>query len=187
MVSPYFFASCMYCTWEYDEYVNCVQFKNYTRGTEEDKNGNLYFPTDRGLDNELKIYAILQSGSENSENSIPRVLDGSFDNRWAVQGTRDNPSWGIFDLGGVHELDKIYIAYYSGSARKAYFKVEVSEDGENFTTAIAEGESSGETDEFESYDLGGVRGRYVKVYGMGNNSSASAPWNSISELAVTGR
>ena len=71
MVPPYFFASCMYCTWVYDEYVNCVQFKNYTRGTEEDKNGNLYFPIDRGLDNELKIYAILQSGSENSENSIP--------------------------------------------------------------------------------------------------------------------
>ena len=187
MVSPYFFASCMYCTWDYDEYVNCVQFKNYTRGTEEDKNGNLYFPTDRGLADELKIYAILQSGSENSENSIPRVLDGSFDNRWAVQGTKNNPSWGIFDLGSVKELDKIYIAYYSGSSRKAYFKVEVSEDGENFKTAIAEGESSGETDEFESYDLGGVKGRYVKIYGLGNNSSASASWNSISELAVTGR
>jgi len=187
MVSPYFFASCMYCTWTYDEYVNCVQFKNYTRGTEEDKNGNLYFPTDRGIENELKIYAILQSGSENSENSIPRVLDGSFDNRWAVQGTKNNPSWGIFDLGSVKDLDKIYIAYYSGSSRKAYFKVEVSEDGENFKTVIAEGESSGETDEFESYDLGGARGRYVKIYGLGNNSSASASWNSISELAVTGR
>lgn len=187
MVSPYFFASCMYCTWEYDEYVNCVQFKNYTRGTEEDKDGNLYFPIDRGIENELKIYAILQSGSENSENSIPRVLDGNFGNRWAVQGTRDNPSWGIFDLGSVKELDKIYIAYYSGSARKAYFRVDVSEDGENFTTVIADGESSGETDEFESYDLGGVKGRYVKIYGMGNNSSASGPWNSISELAVTGR
>jgi len=187
LVSPYFFVSCMYCTWIYDEYVNCVQLKNYTRGTEEDKNGNLYFKTDRGLENELKIYAILQSGSENTENSIPRVLDGSFDNRWAVQGTRENPSWGIFDLGSVKELDKIYIAYYSGSSRKAYFKVEVSEDGENFKTAIAEGESSGETDEFESYDLGGVKGRFVKVYGLGNNSSASASWNSISELAVTGK
>ena len=35
--------------------------------------------------------------------------------------------------------------------------------------------------------LGGVKGRYVKIYGMGNNSSASGPWNSISELAITGR
>lgn len=187
MVPPYFFASCMYCTWIYDEYVNCVQFKNYTRGTAEDKNGNLYFPTDRGLENELKIYAILQSGSENAENSINKVLDASFENRWAVQGTMANPSWGIFDLGSIKELDKIYIAYYSGSSRKAYFKVEVSEDGENFTTVIADGESSGETDEFESYELGGVRGRYVKIYGLGNNSSASASWNSISELAITGK
>jgi len=185
LVAPYFFASCMYCTWAYDDYMKCIQFKNYTRGTAEDKNGNRYFPTERGLENELAIYAVLQSGSDG--NNITNVLDASFDNRWAVQGTREDPSWGIFDLGSVKTLDEIYIAYYSGSSRKARFKVEVSEDGENFTLAIPERESSGETDGFESYSLGGVKGRYVKIYGLGNNSHASAPWNSISELAITGK
>ena len=69
---------------------------------------------------------------------------------------------------------------------KSYFKVEVSEDGGEFKSVIENGTSSGENDYFDIYDLGGTRARYVKIYGLGNNSSSSASWNSITEIAVSG-
>ena len=185
LVPPQFFAAYMYCEWTYDDFMHCVRFKNYQRGTAEDRNGDLYFPTEHGLKDELRIYAVLQSGSDG--NDITNTLDGDFDNRWAVQGTAKSPSWGIFDLGSVKQLDKLYIAYYQGASRRAYFRVEVSVDGEEYTAVIPEGTSSGDTDSFEEFDLGGIKGRYIKIYGMGNDSSASASWNSIAELAVTGR
>ena len=185
LVPPQFFSLYMYCEWTYDEFMRCIRFRNYQRGTEEDRHGNLHFPNKHSIANELTVYAVLQSGSDG--NDMINTLDGNFDTRWSVQGTEKSPCWGIYDVGSIKELDKLYLAYYSGAARKTHFRVEVSEDGETYTSVIADGYTSGETDEFEEYDLGGIRGRYIKIYGLGNDSYASASWNSISEFAVTGR
>ena len=167
----------------------CV-FNNYARGSVSDAQGRLHFEQKHTeIPNVLPVFAVLQSGSEfgMDGNDITNTLDGDFATRWAVQGTKTKPSFGIFDFGSVKELDKLYLAYYKGSSRNAYFKVEVSEEGENFTTVIEDGVSSGGTEGFDVYNLGGARGRYMKIYGYGNNSSSSASWNSITEIALSGR
>jgi len=187
LVSPQFFSKYLYSEWQYDSVVKICRFRSYIRGDALDAGGESYFEQKhKEIPNALTVYAVLQSGSEGGigGNDITRTQDGDFDTRWAVQGTRRSPSFGIFDLGSVKELDKLYLAYYQGSSRKSYFSIEVSEDGGNFVPVIPDAETSGETDDLETYDLGGVRGRYVKIYEYGNSTSA---WNSITELVISGK
>lgn len=187
LISPEFFSKCLYSEWQYDNVTKICRFRSYLRGDISDESGELYYEQKHNeIPNALTVYAVLQSGSEGGigGNDITRTLDGDFDTRWAVQGTRRSPSFGIFDLGSVKELDKLYISYYQGASRKSYFSIEVSEDGGNFVPVIEDAETSGETEELETYDLGGVRGRYLKIYEYGNSTSA---WNSITELVVSGR
>ena len=172
------------------EVLTVSDFENYVRGNVSDIRGTLHFDKKHGeITDELTVYSVLQSGSEYGigGNDITKTLDGDFSTRWAVEGTMVNPSFGIYDFGSVKELDKLYLAYYKGSSRKAYFKIETAGEDGNFTSVIENGESSGGTDGFEVYNLGGVRARYLKIYGCGNNSSGSASWNSVTELAVSGR
>ena len=188
LVSPQFFSKYLYSEWQYDSVVKICRLRSYLKSDTIDANGDSYFEQKhKEIPNALTVYAVLQSGSEGGigGNDITRTLDGDFDTRWAVQGTRKAPSFGIFDLGSVKELDKLYLSYYQGTSRKSYFKVEVSEDGGTFVPVIEDAETSGETDGFDSYELGGVRARYLKIYGFGN--SASSAWNSITELVVSGR
>ena len=190
LVSPQFFSGYLNCEWQYDSVVKICRFRSYIIGTSSDADGEFYFEQKHNeIPGALTVCAVLQSGSEGGigGNDITKVLDGDFDSRWAVQGTKRDPSFGILDFGSVKELDKLYLAYYQGASRKSYFSIEVSEDGGNFVPVIENGESSGDTDEFNVFDLGGVRARYLKIYGLGNNSSSSAPWNSITELVVSGK
>ena len=190
LICPQFFSEYMYCDWQYDSSTKTCVFRDYLLGTVLDTQGEPHFEQKHNeISNVLDVCAVLQSGSEGGigGNDITKSLDGDFNTRWAVEGTRVAPSFGIYDFGSVKALDKLYLAYYKGSSRNAYFKVEVSEDGGNFTTVIENGVSGGKTDGFEVYNLGGVRARYLKIFGYGNNSSASASWNSITELAVSGR
>lgn len=190
LVCPQFFSKHLYSEWQYDSVVKICRFKSYIRGDISNASGEFYFEQKhKEIDNVLTIYAVLQSGSEGGigGNDITKTLDGDFDTRWAVQGTRRGPSFGIYDFGSVKELEKLYLAYHQGASRKSYFRIEVSEDGGTFVPVIEDAETSGETDEFEVYDLGGVHARYLKIYGYGNNSAASGTWNSITEIAVSGR
>ena len=190
LVCPNLFSEYMNCSWEYDSSIKTCILRYYLIGSVSDSQGELYFPQMHSeISNVLNVYGVFQSGSEYGigGNDITRTLDGDYGTRWAVEGTRANPSFGIYDFGSVKTLDKLYIAYYKGASRKAYFGVEVSEDGWDYTTVISNGVSGGKTTGFEAFNLGGVRARYLKIYGYGNNSSSSASWNSITELAVSGR
>lgn len=90
-------------------------------------------------------------------------------------------AWGVFDLGQSYSLDKLYLAYLYGSSRVYKFAIEVSEDGETYTRVLTT-QSSGKTDDFEEFDLGGVKARYIKYLGGGNSSNS---YNSVGELQVT--
>jgi hypothetical protein len=143
------------------------------------------------------LYVHWDAKWECSKNVATAITDGVKEAGYYGEGATSgwgggspNPLEVVIDLEAVYSLESFTYTVcggVDGISEPESVSILVSEDGENFTTAIAEGESSGETDSFESYDLGGVKGRYVKIYGQGNNSSASSSWNSISELAVTGR
>ncbi|MBQ7876157.1 MAG: leucine-rich repeat protein [Clostridia bacterium] len=105
------------------------------------------------------------------ENGAFNMIDGLTQTRWSAEVTdKNDPCWAIFDLGEVHELDKIGISFYRELIRTTEFSVEVSLDGLEYTTAIARRNSPGKSEMVEYYSLGGVSARYVRLSGYGNSS-----------------
>ena len=64
----------------------------------------------------------------------------------------------------------------------ATFDITVSLDGENWTHAMENAESSGITDNIEYYTFDAVAAKYVKITGYGTSSNA---WNMISEVDLS--
>ena len=95
--------------------------------------------------NPLTVFYVTQSGSDG--NIILQAVDGDITSRWAHEGDDENPAWGIYDLGKEQEVGKIYIAFYNGSTRKNKFDIQVSSDGENYTTVLENIVTSGTTDD----------------------------------------
>lgn len=132
-------------------------------------------------ENQLLFVDVVQSGDDGNGNSIENAVDGYVETRWAPAGDDYKSAWGVFDLGQSYSLDKLYLAYLYGSSRVYKFAIEVSEDGETYTRVLTT-QSSGKTDDFEEFDLGGVKARYIKYLGGGNSSNS---YNSVGELQVT--
>ncbi|WP_171633095.1 Ig-like domain-containing protein [Paenibacillus plantarum] len=101
------------------------------------------------------------------------------------QAISDNPDgypWLIADVGEVKELNKVEIAWYNGTTRRAFFDIEVSQDGVQWNW-IYRGEASGVTDNFEVFAFpANATARYVKVWTTGN--STGGLFNSIKEMRI---
>ncbi len=138
------------------------------------------YPPAHNIPNALTVKSIKGSGDDGAGNVIENIFDGNFTSRWAFQGEGET-AWGIFDLGAAYPLDKIMIAFYSGNKRAYSFSIDVSEDGVNYTRVLENASSSGASTELESFDLKGVKARYVKYIGAGNSVNA---WNNITELTI---
>ena len=75
----------------------------------------------------------------------------------------------------------VCIMWNKGDARKAYFEIHVSQDGENFEK-VYEGESAGNVkDDFENVTIS-KQAKFVKI--VCNQNSAST-WNAIKEIKFT--
>lgn len=103
--------------------------------------------------------------------------DGDVDTLWSCEG---NPQWICYDLGESTTISKVSIVWNKGDQRQAIFRLETSEDGVNFTT-VYDGKASGTTTDYEDYTLENAKGRYFRVYCMGNSSSA---WNAVKEIII---
>ncbi|MFB6319419.1 glycoside hydrolase family 88 protein [Saccharicrinis sp. FJH54] len=127
---------------------------------------------------EVSVYDF--SGYQPNTTNLPEnTLDFNFSTRWSSEGIDE---WIIYDLGEQRLVESLDIAFYNGNTRKAFFAIEVSDDGENFTE-VFNGESNGVTpeNEFENFDFDDVKARYVKYHGFGNSSSF---WNSVTEVKI---
>ncbi|MBE7026247.1 MAG: hypothetical protein E7410_01580 [Ruminococcaceae bacterium] len=138
-----------------------------------------------GIENVIGILETTQSGSEPSPvRQIASSCDGSFGTYWGVSSASGVEAWGIYDFGRVRAVDKVMFSFMSGNARKYKFDIEVSEDGTNYTPVLTGMETSGTkpVGQFDEFDLGGVKARYVKYKGYGNNTNM---WNSLAEIVFT--
>ncbi len=116
-----------------------------------------------------------------SGNPAKNVLDNNASTRWSQAGLKQ---WIRFDLGTTQTVEAVDIAFYSGSQRSSYFDIEVSTDGQTYTTVLAGCESSGLTDGMERYLLPEKQAaRYVRLMCNGN-SAGGDNWNSITEARV---
>ena len=95
------------------------------------------------------------------------AVDGDIATRWAADCGEVN-QYLEFDLGAEKSVFGIGLAWYMGGGRAYYFTVSVSNDGENFTDVIANGASSGKTEDVENHAFTETKARYIRVTGKGN-------------------
>ncbi len=108
------------------------------------------------------------------------ALDGNLETRW---GTIDGsvPAWWQVDLGDIYELAGIGINWYNEAIRAHQYRVEISEDGEEFTTVV---------DKTDNITFGptadgiGRSARYVRITITGVHPQG---WPSICEVRVYGK
>jgi hyaluronate lyase len=111
-------------------------------------------------------------------NTPGNTVDGDLETRWSAEGDGE---WIRYDLGEVKEVSAVRIAWYKGDERTSRFDVDVSSDDSNWTTVLADAESSGTTLGLETYDFADAAARYVRILGHGNSTSM---WNSITEVEI---
>ena len=136
---------------------------------------------DHGFENEINIYGLEQSGDNGTGDVIDRAFDGNMKTTWTFSTKHENGAWGIFDFGFARDIKEMYLAFGMGTARVHSFDIYVSNDRENFTLVKENLSSSGQTEEFQKFEIG-ARGRYVKIVGKGNNLAGKEEWNNYFEM-----
>ena len=113
------------------------------------------------------------------ENRKEHSYDANMDTRWSAEGDGE---WIIHDLGEEKTIDAFGVAEWMGDRRKFYFDLEVSLDGEEWTTVVSEYQTSGTSEDIEVIPLEqSVQARYVRYVGHGNSVNQ---WNNVIELAT---
>ena len=132
-----------------------------------------------GSATKYSISAAAVTASADDGDVPANTVDGDPNTRWSASG---DPQWIQYDLGRAGTVSYVKIAWYRGDTRTELFDVQVSNDGETWTTALP-GVSSGGTSTLETYDFTDVTARYVRLLGHGNTSNL---WNSIAETEIWG-
>lgn len=123
-------------------------------------------------------YTITASVTPQMENVAENVMDGDFKSYWACD---TKGGYVMFELPEPVIYSGVSMAFISGDKRKAYFDIEVSEDGNNWVSVYKDGETSGETLELEKYEFTPIQGRFIRIKGYGNSLSE---WFSLSEVEI---
>ncbi len=119
--------------------------------------------------------------SEHDGNIPCNIMDNNPATRWSAEGDGE---WASFDLGSQKQFDQLQISFYFGDTRKTYFDLQVSNDGQTWTTINNQVfESSGNGLALEDFNFTIQNARYVRYLGHGN-SQPNNDWNSITELRI---
>ena len=117
-------------------------------------------------------------------------LDKKQSTNWSSEGTTEEPSFIIYDLGAYYDLEVIDFASTKG---KTYdFQVRVSSTGlddEDFSNPFEPGNLiSSDDNTFKSFPLPSVAPsvRYVKILGYGQPNGSGSNWTSITEIDFYG-
>jgi rhamnogalacturonan endolyase len=133
---------------------------------------------DKLAENQLAIYGVEASG--NDGNSEVGAVDGDMNTRWSSNG----PSWLTVDLGSEQEVAGVAIAMWKGDERIYPFSIEVSADGETWTTALEKTQNDGTTSEAQEYKFAApVKARYVRYNGDGD-TTPDKNYCHISEIVI---
>lgn len=116
----------------------------------------------------------------NSSLTADKAVDGDTGTRWASGRTDDQ--WFMVDLGESAEVDGINISWESAAGRE--YKVQISDDGQNWTDMVHEKSNTGAG--WKRYELpGGYTGRYVRMLGLSRVNTTYG--YSMYEFEVMGR
>ena len=121
--------------------------------------------------------------SSSSSSSTPQLtIDNDFDTAWGSYGDGESIT---FDVGVIHVISAVDIAFYKGDTRHASFSVVVSDDTVNWLS-VFDGQASGSTLDFEHFEFTPVAARYVRIIGHGNDDivESSRPYNTYAEVQL---
>ncbi|WP_127582096.1 discoidin domain-containing protein [Paenibacillus koleovorans] len=130
--------------------------------------------------NRLPVTGVTASASPqaNLGYTPEKTLDGDLNSRWTSEGHQ----WIQYDLGQAREVGAVSIAFFNGHTRLAYFNIETSLDGMNWSLAYPSGSSSGLSSEPEVFHFASAaQARYVRINGFGNSASL---WNNYTEVGI---
>jgi len=125
------------------------------------------------------------SSSNATETNIPDLsMDGDFKTWWsALAEDREVGQWMMYELDDVYPVEKIGIAWYNGGNRTGKYKLEISEDGTNWTTVYNGDTLRYDLDKYEFTQVGGKNVKFVKVTGFGTDVN---DYVMVGEMVVLG-
>ena len=137
-----------------------------------------------GVCNVIKLDVTASDDGSSDEYTPIKAVDGFYNSssRWSSKG---DGKWLQLDIGAETTIDHVDTAWFSADDRTAYYDIETSVDGINWTVAIVGAQSQGD-EEAHSDDLNNIYARYVRIIGHGNSSSEDSTWNSLLEVEVYG-
>ncbi len=112
------------------------------------------------------------------DGNVPgNTIDGDFGTRWSAQG---DGQWISYELLGIENyIAWVDIAFFKGDQRTATFDIQVSNDGNNWTT-VWEGDQPQLTLDLQRFDIN-TMAKFVRIVGFGNSANT---WNSITEFNI---
>jgi hypothetical protein len=132
------------------------------------------------LPTRFALAATQVSASANSGGYPPTAsVDGKLNTAWVAAG---DGQWLRYDLQAARTVSHLGINWYRGNQGRMNFEIQVSDDGDSYTTVYS-GQSSGTTTAEETYDFPDVSARYVRLVGHGNSVNN---WNLVAETGIYG-
>lgn len=129
------------------------------------------------VQSEVFAVPVSVSFSDESAELVPEdFFDGDLTNGFA---TDIIGGYLEFDLGESCELSGAAIAWYNGTKRVEYFRVEASADGKSFSPVYTS-QSSGTTQKLQQFNFN-AKGRYIRLYLLGS-SLTNSDWQFYSEI-----
>jgi len=118
------------------------------------------------------------TASANDGNLPGNSVDNSLATRWSANG---DGQWLQLDLGQVHTVGYVRVAFFQGNTRQSRFDLQLSTDGSAWTNALTNVSSSGTSTQEQTFDFADADARWVRYMGHGNTLNS---WNSLTEVSV---
>ncbi|MCB1755595.1 MAG: glycoside hydrolase family 88 protein [Gammaproteobacteria bacterium] len=142
-------------------------------------------------ENQYAYHLSVSANRSEPGNPAENTLDQDVETRWAClnQNGLENCS-AIYELDEPTELNAVFIAFYRGDQRYAFFNLEgsrdqacsASPDSADWFPVYVNGMSSGSTTETEYYAFSRTTLKCLRFVGLGNSEN---DWNSILEFDVS--
>jgi len=137
----------------------------------------------KGVDESKVLWPVSVYASTDDGNAPTNLTDRDLSTRWSsIQGDEE---WAVCFMGDEPvEMSAVQIAWYNGDKRHWKFDIQISDDGENFTTVLKGMKSKGESVDVETFELPkGTKAKYIRYLGHGEEVTGSF-YNSVTEFIV---
>jgi hypothetical protein len=146
-------------------------------GNKMDTDANWQFTTGEATSNKLAILGISASGDDGN---VPQnAIDNDLNTRWTNHGVG---SWIQLDLGELKNVSDVQIAWFKGNRRAYNFEIALYDKIDSLMKKFYY-KSKGEDLLPESYKIGNIKARYLRIAVNGNSQNN---WASISEIITIG-